>query len=377
MERVSTDSRSIDLFGAGKHGARDPGAPGISGTIHDAAWFNALQEELANVVEESGQTVAPGNLRTQLLAALRMNAIHAALNQPGVLVDDSADSVFAANLCNAGVVSPSGGRAYFVGEAKKIGVCSSPYVEMAAIASAFAIKEYHAICHFGANAVCIVGEDEEIVTVGTVTPTSRNTGGTVDLRAVAWSPTLAQLCAVGDGGMIKTAGTGALGTWTNRTAGSSYTGDFRAVAWDSINAQWVIAGEGREIQTSPDGITWTRRNTSPGHDIEALAVGAAGLVAASPTTTALVSADGITWSAAGAGSPGATPGLHYQGGCVFKFDDDALIISPDDGAAWVTRVISTRAVSVAVASPVAAFAVTNSGGASLIYRLGGLNSVTA
>lgn len=71
MERISTATKVADLFGAGKHGWRDGDIPGgIVPTYANAAWFNTVQEELANVVELGGTVLTPGN-RTQLAQAIQ------------------------------------------------------------------------------------------------------------------------------------------------------------------------------------------------------------------------------------------------------------------------------------------------------------------
>jgi hypothetical protein len=70
MQRIDTSTKATDLFGSGKHGFRD-GDPvaGTPATRLNAAWFNALQEEVANVVEGAGIALDPSS-RTQLLAAI-------------------------------------------------------------------------------------------------------------------------------------------------------------------------------------------------------------------------------------------------------------------------------------------------------------------
>lgn len=52
MQRISTDSKAVDLFGAGKHGytAGDPPS-GVPATEMSAAALNAIQEEIAGVIE--------------------------------------------------------------------------------------------------------------------------------------------------------------------------------------------------------------------------------------------------------------------------------------------------------------------------------------
>ncbi|MDO8776619.1 MAG: hypothetical protein Q7K57_49475 [Burkholderiaceae bacterium] len=85
MKRISTATKAADLFGAGKHGWRD-GDLSISviPTDGEAAWFNNLQEEVANVVEANGITL-DGNVRTQLYQAIQLmiaGAINNGLKTP-------------------------------------------------------------------------------------------------------------------------------------------------------------------------------------------------------------------------------------------------------------------------------------------------------
>ncbi len=71
MQRIDTSTAVADLFGAGKKGFRD-GDPmaGVAPTDLNGAWFNALQEELANIVEADGTALNPAD-RTQVLTAIR------------------------------------------------------------------------------------------------------------------------------------------------------------------------------------------------------------------------------------------------------------------------------------------------------------------
>ncbi|SEC74656.1 hypothetical protein [Pseudomonas anguilliseptica] len=71
MRRISTPTAAQDLFGPGKHGFRngDP-ANAILATRLQAEWFNALQEELAAVIEVDG-TLLDSNNNQQLLKAIR------------------------------------------------------------------------------------------------------------------------------------------------------------------------------------------------------------------------------------------------------------------------------------------------------------------
>lgn len=70
MERINTSTAAPDLFGPGKDGFTD-GDPGLAPeTALDAAWFNAVQEELANAVEASGQELDLAD-NTQLHKAIQ------------------------------------------------------------------------------------------------------------------------------------------------------------------------------------------------------------------------------------------------------------------------------------------------------------------
>lgn len=70
MNRIDTATKAVDLFGAGKHGFKDGNvALGIIPTDFNAAWANAVQEEILSVVEAAG--LAPSGSLTQLLQAIR------------------------------------------------------------------------------------------------------------------------------------------------------------------------------------------------------------------------------------------------------------------------------------------------------------------
>lgn len=72
MRRIDTATKAVDLFGAGKHGFKN-GDPNLAilATKLNAEWFNALQEELANLIEASGQTLNNAD-NTQLLQSLQI-----------------------------------------------------------------------------------------------------------------------------------------------------------------------------------------------------------------------------------------------------------------------------------------------------------------
>jgi len=74
MKRISTSTKSIDLFGSGKHGFNNGNlANGIQPTNLESEWFNQVQEEISRAIEGAG-LVLDGNVKTQLLQAIRRMA---------------------------------------------------------------------------------------------------------------------------------------------------------------------------------------------------------------------------------------------------------------------------------------------------------------
>ena len=70
MKRIDTSTRAIDLFGAGKDGYKDGNkGAGIPATDLNASTLNALQEEIASVIEGAGAALNPAD-NTQLLQAI-------------------------------------------------------------------------------------------------------------------------------------------------------------------------------------------------------------------------------------------------------------------------------------------------------------------
>lgn len=74
MRRISTATRVVSKFGAGKDGFTNGDAVGgIPATDLEDVWFDHVQEEMASVIEAAGMTLDP-NDRTQLLAALQIQS---------------------------------------------------------------------------------------------------------------------------------------------------------------------------------------------------------------------------------------------------------------------------------------------------------------
>jgi hypothetical protein len=70
MKRIDTATKATDKFGPGKHGFTDgdPTIP-IPATELQGSWFDHVQEEIANFIEEQGIALDENN-RTQLAAAI-------------------------------------------------------------------------------------------------------------------------------------------------------------------------------------------------------------------------------------------------------------------------------------------------------------------
>ncbi|WP_368565477.1 hypothetical protein [Pseudoxanthomonas sp. UTMC 1351] len=70
MQRINTPTAAQNLFGPGKHGFTDGDVyAAVPTTRLIAAWFNALQEEVARVIEAAGLVLDPSD-HTQLLQAI-------------------------------------------------------------------------------------------------------------------------------------------------------------------------------------------------------------------------------------------------------------------------------------------------------------------
>lgn len=75
MQRITTSTRAVDLFGPGKDGFKDGNLGlGISATQLNAALFNSIQEEICNVIEAAGISLDV-DTRTQLVKAIQSNSL--------------------------------------------------------------------------------------------------------------------------------------------------------------------------------------------------------------------------------------------------------------------------------------------------------------
>ncbi|END6099280.1 TPA: phage tail protein [Yersinia enterocolitica] len=100
MHRIDTPTAQVDKFGAGKNGfTRGNPQTGVPATALDDDYFDAVQEELAGVVEAAGFALNKAN-RAQLLAAIQKlvsegipDLKDATLNQKGIVqLSNATDS---------------------------------------------------------------------------------------------------------------------------------------------------------------------------------------------------------------------------------------------------------------------------------------------
>ena len=71
MKRISTATKVVDKFGAGKPGFTNGNAvAGLAATDLEADWFDHVQEEISRVIEAGGGAV-DGSSYTQLLTAIQ------------------------------------------------------------------------------------------------------------------------------------------------------------------------------------------------------------------------------------------------------------------------------------------------------------------
>ncbi len=98
MQRIATATKSVDLFGAGKHGFKDGNlGTGVLPTDFEALFCNNLQEELLSIIEEQG--IAPNSgVLTQVRQAIKR------MTGGNITTVNAANSPFALTADNAGLV---------------------------------------------------------------------------------------------------------------------------------------------------------------------------------------------------------------------------------------------------------------------------------
>ncbi|CCQ39968.1 hypothetical protein [Yersinia enterocolitica] len=101
MHRIDTPTAQVDKFGSGKNGfTRGNPQTGVPATALDDDYFDAIQEEIAGVVESTGVALDKSN-RTQLLTALKKLFLRTGNNFSEIAAAGSA--AVAAALANLGL----------------------------------------------------------------------------------------------------------------------------------------------------------------------------------------------------------------------------------------------------------------------------------
>ena len=357
MHRIDSTTKKVDAFGSGKHGFAEGSASIEPPTEITDDWMNGVQEEVVNVIEDTGGILAKGT-RTQLTTAIKkMLKLHSIANWKHI-TNPQNDNLRAAATDGADIYIA-------VGEQTP---ASDPYIMRSTDGGVtwgeiinLASKDLYGIAYNGSNLFCTVGEtdgvDALIMTSATGSPWTVRGAGTLanlDLNAVAHDQS-GLWCAVGNsdgadpyivtspGGTTWTKrGTGALDnlhlyavahngaglwcavggttadpyfltspdatTWTRRENGTFTSGEaLRAITYDAYNGLWIAGGDDQGpdafLLTSPDAITWTER-TAPADigifNILDISTDGAGLIIAvgnkaSPEGSIIVSTDGINW----------------------------------------------------------------------------------
>lgn len=103
MQRINTDTKAENLYGAGKHGFR-AGNPltGVLATQLSAEWCNAIQEAICRVIEGAGLVIGGGD--DQLLTAIQ------AIGSVGAVTEVSANTTLTAGQRGLVLINASAGN---------------------------------------------------------------------------------------------------------------------------------------------------------------------------------------------------------------------------------------------------------------------------
>jgi photosystem II stability/assembly factor-like uncharacterized protein len=358
MHRIDSATAEADKFGSGKDGwtEGEPGTTPPTETTDD--WFDGVQEEICNVIENTGIALVK-NTRDQLSDAVNVMLHRAALmstwsrltNQKLFTLRSVIHDAYSGNLFACGVAD--GTDAYMLrsldGGMTWNEMANPQNLNLYAIAA----SDTGVLAAVGANAgtypYCIsslnggtswtqrtltattldlwdiIWANGLFVAVGRdgtpdgtvftspdgITWTKRTYTSSEGLYSVAYSQTLGLFCAVGDNYLsdIKAATSSDGITWTERSTGISI-GELYSICWSEFLQLFVAVGQDigsyPVIGTSPDGITWTQRTTGLidiSGDLNAVisvedarVLVAVGQHLNNNTVESFLSVDGITWA---------------------------------------------------------------------------------
>lgn len=304
MERIDTTHKLADAFGPGKDGFQE-GSPGLTGATElSAAWFDAVQEELANLLEVYGSTALIAGTRNQLSSLFlaerkqryaREDIAQAANEQYKI---QALGAVVHTHIASGG--SAAAPQHVVVGAGGKWSVSVDRGRNWAAAATAGS-STFQAVCYAG-SVFAAVGSSQVIYESdsGVTTWTLRSPAGgfTGTFYDAIYFNSLTIICgtSTGSAGVIQT---GTSGTYTSRTVPAG-TSDLRQFATDGTTLVCVgAAGANGRILASTDGTTWITKATPAGITDTLISVcwcPGLGLWAACTARDVYTSPDLVTWT---------------------------------------------------------------------------------
>jgi len=318
MHRIESPGAEADKHGTGKDGFTE-GDPvnGVAPTELGAGWHDAVQEELAKLVERSGQTIA--TLATDTYAQVyraikwmsaKQTLLHLLSDFEEVNVGSSSKQMYAVGTYTQGTGTTGGNVSVVVGGASgaiQYSDDGGANWSAATHATAQTIREvivgggyFYAIMDAGSVSRAPVG------TLSTFSAITTGISGSTDLKGGVWVDTQSWLCVVGESGAIFT---GAGGSYTSRTSGTS-----QHLAAADVNGDVVCACGGTTITRSDDGgATWAVVSTD-GSDFLDIYYDATEATWYATDVGALYASDddGATWALAGdAGGPSCAVNAAY------------------------------------------------------------------
>lgn len=337
MHRIDTDTKDVDLFGAGKHGYTE-GDPvtGTPATQTSDDWMNAIQEEIVSVIEGQGIALVKAD-NTQLNQAIAMIA------HTNLVVSNWTERPNPSNFSLNGLAYHDG---LFVAVGGATG--SQAYIATSTDGNIWTARtnpknvQLSAVT-YGAGLFVAVGNqdgsDAYIVTSPDgVTWTERTNPKNLHLYAIAYNGS--QFVAVGspDGtdAYIITSPDGIV--WTEQTNPKSFT--LYGVAWG--NNLFVAVGDvdGTDAYTlsSVDGVTWVERSNPKNYPLLSVEYGGA---AGSEKFIAVGLSDGVdTYAVDGSGVSWSEMTMpHNRGAKNITYSDTlgvwVLVGPPDSAGAYI------------------------------------------
>lgn len=328
MKRIDTATAEPDLHGTGKDGFRDAGV-GTSPTQLDASFFNAVQEEIAGLIEGAHTSLLTSTY-VDLLRALLMYFVEygfSKLDNAAATGADNFAAVFAEDK-------------FVVSKLSNVYTCDSDDGTWSTFAIATAGLTFTGLAHSSTLGL-FVGAGAGVGGVGGAiesspdgeTWTSRDTDADA-YYGLCWDSTEAKFYAVGDNGLLKHSANGTAWTdvtpfttddfcacaagggnmviisaaatsiWRRTASPATFTEitpgyALRAVCWDDVNEVFVAVGDAGIVYTSPTGAAWTAQSFGSSSNAVSLSSALGVTIAGTDNGTVKMSANGgVSWSKA-------------------------------------------------------------------------------